>query len=62
MVYIEEAIAESIAQIKTGGSLNQGLSFPIKEGYVSPLRTVIVGIIAATGIGGMMYGINEALR
>jgi hypothetical protein len=60
--YVEEAIAESVAQIATGGSLRQGLQFPISHGYVTPVRTIIEGIITTAGISGLLYGIYEALR
>lgn len=39
--YTEEALAESVAQMQTGGSLQTGLLFPITHGYVSPLNVVL---------------------
>jgi len=56
--YAEEAIAESVAQLGTGGSLRAGLFFPIRQGYVNPVRM----LLEAGAVGGAMYGIYEVLR
>lgn len=50
--YTEEAIAESTAQLLTGGSLKEGLLFPFTHGYVDPWR---VGL-EATSLGGVLAG------
>lgn len=39
--YMEEAIAESYAQLRTGGSLLTGLKFPIENGYVDLWRVLL---------------------
>ena len=50
--YIEEAAAESFAQVTTGGSLREGLVFPIRHGYVTPWRV----LSEAIGVGGVLAG------
>lgn len=56
--YVEEAIAESRAQILTGRSLQTGLMFPITNGYVEPWRVIAEGGILAGGVywGGRKLG------
>jgi hypothetical protein len=54
--YAEEAIAETRANQLTGGSLIQGLLFPIREGYVDPEAILIEGILTGVGIG---YSANK---
>lgn len=48
--YTEEALAESVAQLRTGGSLLQGLSFPVTQGYVNPFITSAEGGALAGGL------------
>jgi hypothetical protein len=60
--YAEEAIAESVSQIATGGSLWKGLQFPIRGGYVSSTRVIIEGMASMAGIGGLLYSVYEAIR
>ncbi len=49
--YIEEAAAESVAQVRTGGSLRTGLLFPITAGYVQPVRVAAEGVIFCGSVG-----------
>lgn len=56
--YTEEAIAESRAQILTGGKITTGLVFPIVEQYVTPIRLMAeIGILSAVG-----YELYSALQ
>ena len=55
--YAEEAIAETTAQVKTGGSIQIGLLFPILNGYVSPLRIAL----EAGGVIGGIYWIKQKI-
>jgi hypothetical protein len=48
--YVEEAIAESVAQLRTGGSLHTGLLFPL-NGYVEPWRVILEA-------GGLLAGVT----
>ena len=43
---MEEAIAETVAQVATGGRLYSGLNFPIANGYVSPIRVIAEAILS----------------
>lgn len=60
--YIEEASAESIAQLRTGGSLRTGLLFPIAEGYVNPVRLAAEGVLFCGGTGVVGNEVAKALR
>jgi hypothetical protein len=52
--YMEEAIAESTSQMLTGGSLQEGLLYPIKYGHVSSWRVLLeAGGIFAGFAGGV---------
>lgn len=57
--YLEEALAESYAQVKVNGitSLPVGLTFPIREGYVELLPTLKEGAIGTIVYGGIAYGV-----
>lgn len=48
-VYIEEALAETVAQVGVNGfrSVFEGITFPVKNGYVSLIR---VGVVAGERI------------
>ncbi len=63
--YFEEALAESYAQVKVNGlstdSLLEGLSFPIKNGYVELKDVVKEGAIGTVLIGGALYGVHLAV-
>ena len=56
--YAEEAIAESTAQLRTGGSLRTGLSFPLIGYDITPARVAIEGGLVAGGttLGGIGLG------
>lgn len=51
--FAEEAIAESSAQLRTGGSLWTGLTFPVTNGYVNPAQVTLEGGLVA---GGTVWG------
>jgi hypothetical protein len=55
--YIEEALAESYAQLKVVGikGLPTGIKFPIKEGYVTIQRLAAEGAIGTVVVGGITY-------
>jgi len=57
--YLEEALAESYAQVKVNGlqALPEGLRFPIREGYVTVSRTVGEAAIGTILYGGVVYGV-----
>ena len=60
--YAEEALAEVVAQAGTGGSLWQGLAFPLQQGYVSGGRLIAEGLLTSSTVTGILYGIYEAIR
>jgi len=55
--YIEEALAESYAQLRVNGirGLPTGIKFPIKEGYVTIQALAAEGAVGTIVIGGMTY-------
>ena len=57
--YIEEALAESYAQVKVNGvtALPHGLRFPIREGYVTIGRVGGEAAIGTIMYGGILYGV-----
>ena len=56
--YIEEALAESYAQVKVNGvnALPVGLKFPIENGYVEIRDVVTEGALGTVVVGGLTYG------
>jgi len=53
--YAEEALAESVAQYRTGGSIIYGLRFPFEAGYVRPSAVALesaAGALTVDWIGG----------
>ncbi len=61
MKYLEEALAETVAQVKVNGprasSFIEGLRFPIASGYVTLSRVVTEAAIGTIAYGGIVYGI-----
>ena len=57
--YIEEALAESYAQVKVNGvrALPDGLTFPIRNGYVTLGRVVKEAAIGTIVYGGVLYAV-----
>ncbi|WP_197444224.1 RHS repeat domain-containing protein [Maioricimonas rarisocia] len=55
--YIEEALAESYAQLRVNGirGLPTGIKFPIKEGYVTIQALAAEGAVGTVVIGGVTY-------
>jgi hypothetical protein len=55
--YIEEALAESYAQMRVNGikGLPTGIKFPIKEGYVSIQALAAEGAVGTIVVGGVTY-------
>jgi hypothetical protein len=62
--FLEEALAESYAQVKVNGirSLPEGLSFPIREGYVTLRGVAREGAIGAITYGGVLYGVHVSVN
>lgn len=60
--YLEEALAETYAQIKVHGSsrLPSGLSFPVRKGYVTVSSVLKEGAIGTVVIGGVTYAVYYA--
>jgi hypothetical protein len=58
--YLEEALAESYAQVKVNGlrGLPEGLAFPIRNGYVSLGRVATEGAIGTVIYGGALYAVH----
>ena len=58
--YLEEALAESYAQVKVNGvrGLPDGLAFPIRNGYVSLARVATEGAIGTVSYGGVLYVVH----
>ena len=58
--YVEEALAESYAQVKVNGlrGLPDGLSFPIRNGYVSLGRVAAEGAIGTVTYAGVLYVVH----
>lgn len=59
MRYMEEAMAETYAQLKVNGlqGIPSGLSFPITNGYVKLEDVVTEGALGALAVGGVNYGV-----
>jgi hypothetical protein len=57
--YIEEALAETYAQVKVNGlrALPEGLKFPVRNGYVTVSGTVREAADGVIVYGGVLYGI-----
>lgn len=60
--YTKEAIAESVAQLRTGGGLRTGFLFPITEGYVNPWRVATEGVLFCGGTAVVANEVGEQLR
>ncbi len=62
--YLEEALAETYAQVKVNGlnpeSVYEGISFPIKNGYVELRNVVTEGAFGTVTVGGALYGVYVA--
>jgi hypothetical protein len=56
--YIEEALAESYAQVQVNGlrALPEGLKFPVTHGYVTVSRVIGEAAIGTIAYGGIVYG------
>lgn len=57
--YIEEALAETYAQLRVHGirNLPNGIRFPIREGYVTLRAVVTEAAIGTVLFGGLTYGV-----
>lgn len=57
--YLEEALAESYAQVKVNGirALPDGITFPIRNGYVTLGRVVKEAAIGTIVYGGVLYAV-----
>lgn len=57
--YLEEALAESYAQLKVNGisGLPTGIQFPIANGYVRLERVLKEAAIGTVAVGGVTYGV-----
>ena len=53
--YAEEAMAETYAQWRTGGSLSSGLLFPLANGYVDPYRVALEGMGVGATVTALGY-------
>ncbi len=63
--YLEEALAETYAQVKVNGlsALPEGLTFPLREKYDLTLSGVIKeGAIGTVVYGGVLYGVYLAVE
>jgi hypothetical protein len=60
--YIEEALAETFAQVKVNGvkGFLNGIAFPVKYGYVTVGRVVTEAAVATIVVGGTTYGVYYA--
>jgi hypothetical protein len=60
--YLEETLAETYAQLRVRGfaGLPTGITFPIREGYVTVSEVVKEGAIATIVVGGITYGVYYA--
>jgi hypothetical protein len=61
--YVEEALAESYAQLKVNGvkGLPSGITFPIRNGYVTLSAVVKEGAIGTVTVGGVTYYVSLKL-
>lgn len=59
MRYLEEAMAETYAQLRVNGirGLPDGIRFPITNGYVKLRHVVAEGAVGAVTVGGITYGV-----
>ena len=57
--YLEEALAETYAQLRVRGfaGLPTGITFPVKEGYVTVSPVLKEGAIGTIVVGGVTYGV-----
>ena len=57
--YLEEALAESYAQLKVNGvsELPTGIQFPIANGYVRLDRVLREAAVGTVAVGGVTYGV-----
>lgn len=57
--YLEEALAESYAQLKVNGlkGLPEGIKFPVKEDYVELKQVITEGVLGTVTVGGVTYGV-----
>lgn len=62
--YIEEALAETYAQLKVNGIRNmpEGLRFPIKNGYVTITNVAAEGALALFLFAGITYGLHLTIN
>ena len=62
--YIEEALAETYAQVKVNGvrALPEGLTFPIRNGYVSLKAVAKEAAIGTIVYGGVLYAVHVTLN
>lgn len=62
--YLEEALAESYAQVKVNGlrALPDGLAFPMRNGYVTLGRVAGEGAIGTIAYGGVLYTVHVKLN
>jgi len=62
--YLEETLAESYAQAKVNGltALPRGLTFPIREGYVTIGRVGGEAAIGTIVYGGILYGVYVSVN
>jgi hypothetical protein len=62
--YIEEALAESYAQVKVNGlrSLPEGLEFPITNGYCTFSAVAKEGAIGTIPYAGVVYGVHVVVE
>ena len=66
MRYLEEALAETVGQVSVNGfrSAIEGITFPVKNGYVTitGMRTEAIGImLGPINVGGMVYKVVFSL-
>ncbi len=57
--YLEEAMAESYAQLRVNGikALPEGIKFPITNGYVQLKSVITEAAIGTVLVGGITYGV-----
>jgi hypothetical protein len=62
--YIEEALAESYAQLRVNGikGLPTGIKFPIAEGYVTIQALAAEGAVGTIIVGGIIYYVYHTLE
>ncbi len=62
--YLEEALAESYAQVKVNGlrALPEGLAFPVRNGYVTVERVAKEGAIGTLVYCGVLYAVHMTVN